>query len=116
MNGKKYIKITNITMMHETSGRSGGFCPVPQPVPPEPRDPEPEPPKPEPCEDADRCPDPTMLHVTSGRDGFDPLPLPPSVIKELLFEKYKGKFDRWLKNVPCGIEDDIKEYILSQLN
>ena len=36
--------------------------------------------------------------------------------KELLFEKYKGKFDRWLKNVPCGIEDEIKEYILSQLN
>ena len=109
MNGKKKIKIMNITMMHETSGRSGGFRPVP--VPPVPRDP-----KPEPCEDADRHPDPTMLHLTSGRDGFDPLPLPPSVNKELLFEKYKGKFDRWLKNVPCGIEDDIKEYILSQLN
>ena len=114
MNGKKYIKITNITMMHETSGRSGGFCPVPQPIPPEPRDPEP--PEPELEMYVDNFPAPTMLHLTSGRDGFDPLPLPPSVIKELLFEKYKGKFDRWLKNVPCGIEDEIKEYISSQLN
>ena len=102
MNGKKYIKITNITMMHETSGRSGGFSPVP--------------PKPEPTPVmVDRCPDPTMLHETSGRDGFGALSVSDDS-PELLIEKYKGKFDRWLKNVPCGIEDDIKEYILSQLN
>ena len=114
MNKKKRITEINITMMHETSGRSGGFCPVTQePVSPSPRTPSPQP-VPAPYHE----PSPTMLHLTSGRDGFDPLPVPLSVMKdskELLVEKYKGKFDRWLKNVPNGIEDDIKEYIRTQM-
>ena len=105
MNKKKRITEINITMMHETSGRGGGFSPVP-----------PESPEPVPTlVRTYRHPDPTMLHETSGRDGFGTLSVKPDP-PELLIEKYKGKFDRWLKNVPNSIEDDIKEYILSQLN
>ena len=109
MKKEKRITAINITMMHPTSGRSGGFSPVP----PSPRTPSPQP-VPAPYHE----PGPTMLHLTSGRNGFDSLPVPLSVMKdskELLVEKYKGKFDRWLKNVPNGIEDDIKEYIRTQM-
>ena len=108
MNKEKKIKETCITMMHQTSGRSGGFCPVPSV--PSPRIPEPE------LVVIDRIPAPTMLHLSSGRNGFDQLPAPTPVNRELLVEKYKGKFDRWLKNVPSNIEDDIKEYICSQMD
>ena len=111
MKKEKRITAINITMMHPTSGRSGGFSPVP----PSPRTPSPQPqPVPAPYHE----PGPTMLHLTSGRNGFDSLPVPLSVMKdskELLVEKYKGKFDRWLKNVPNGIEDDIKKYIRTQM-
>ena len=110
MNKKKRITEINITMMHETSGRSGGFSPVP----PEPVSPSPPSPKPV-LVPYHHDPGPTMLHKTSGRDGFGSLSVKPDP-PELLIEKYKGKFDRWLKNVPNSIEDDIKEYILSQLN
>ena len=115
MKKEKRIKIINITMMHETSGRKGGFSPVPpKPIPPSPRTPEPKPVEMDVY--TDNFPAPTMLHLTSGRNGFDPLPSPTPVNRELLVDKYKGKFDRWLKNVPNGIEGDIKEYIRSQMD
>jgi len=98
-------------MMHPTSGRSGGFRP--EPSVPSPRTPEPGPVL---EVNLDRIPAPTMLHLSSGRNGFDQLPAPTPVNRELLVEKYKGKFDRWLKNVPSNIEDEIKEYIRSQMD